>query len=706
MTCASCAVRVERVLAKQAGIEAASVNFAGQGAIVRATESVDAEELRQAVQKIGYDIRLVPVGASRTSPLERFSVEEKAEWRQFLGAALLTFPVLLFSMFGPMEAGWSRLLQALLSTPVVLWYGRSFHRVAWKQARARTTTMDTLISVGTLSAYLYSLWALTSGAAIYFETAGVIITLITLGRALEARAKGRASRAVSTLLALGAKEARILRNGVEEEIAAERLLPGDMMVVRPGEKIPTDGVIVEGRSSIDEAMLTGEAVPVEKSEGETVFGATVNQQSRLVVKATRVGEETTLAQIIRLVEEAQAGKAPVQRLADRVSSVFVPVVIVVALATAAIWLATGASVSHAITTGVAVLIVACPCALGLATPTAIMVGSGRGAELGVLFRNPEVFERSRRIDTVVFDKTGTLTTGAMTVTDVMADVPEADFLRLVASLEDAGGHPIGKAFALGAEQRGVDLIPVTEVTTEPGLGVYGSVKGHAVVAGKPKLLADHGFVVAERFLDALASLEDEGKTAFVAGWDGETRGVLAVADTVRPQAEIAIRNLAELGMSTVMLTGDNRRTADVIAHSLGIGTAKAELSPAEKAAEVERLRASGRTVAFIGDGINDAPALTSADLGMAIGTGTDVAIESGDFVLMSGNPQAAVTALKLARATFSTIRQNLFWAFFYNMAAIPLAALGWLNPMIAAAAMAFSSVSVVVNSLRLRRWQG
>ena len=705
MTCASCAVRVERVLSKQPGIDAASVNFAGQAAIVRTSEDVDSAALRQAVQKIGYDIHQVVAGEDRTSPLQRFSVEERAQWRNFLGAAIITLPLLALAMFGSMESEPLRLVQALLATPVVVWFGRQFHRVALKQARVGAANMDTLISVGVLAAYLYSLWALVAGSDLYFETAAVIVTLISLGRAFEARAKGSASRAVSSLLALGAKDARIIKDGVEARVAAEQLVPGDLMVVRPGEKIPTDGVIVEGNSGIDESMLTGEARPVEKGEGEPVYGATINQHGRILVRATRVGADTTLAQIVRLVEEAQAAKAPIQKLADRVSGVFVPIVIAIALSTAGVWLATGATVARGLQVGVAVLIIACPCALGLATPTAIMVGSGRGAELGILFKNADVFERSHKVDQVVFDKTGTLTTGAMTVTDVISDEPEPDFLRLTASLEDAGGHPIGKAVALGAEQRGVELTSASEVVAVPGKGVTGVVEGHRVVAGKPKLLADHGLVIPGRFLEQLENLENQGKTAFAVGWDGQTKGVVAVADVIRPNAEAAIARLHSMGVDTTMLTGDNRQTADVIGKAIGVGAIVAELAPGEKADEVARLITRGRTVAFVGDGVNDAPALSTADLGIAIGSGTDVAIESGDVVVMSGGPQAAVTAIMLARATLRTIRSNLFWAFFYNMAAIPLAALGLLSPMVASAAMAFSSVSVVGNSLRLRRFR-
>jgi Cu+-exporting ATPase len=476
------------------------------------------------------------------------------------------------------------------------------------------------------------------------------------------------------------------------------------MVVRPGEKIPTDGVVEEGWSSIDESMLTGESLPVDKLAGDEVFGATVNQQGRLLVEARRVGSDTALARIVRMVEDAQASKAPVQRLADRVSGVFVPTVIAISVATAVVWIALGNPFADALRAAVAVLIVACPCALGLATPTAIMVGSARGAELGVLFKNAEVFERSRKIDTVMFDKTGTLTTGVMSLVDVSTGGDRTEFLRRVGSVEAASEHPIGRAVALGVEEHDIELSPVTDFTAVSGHGVVGTVEGVRVVVGKPKLAADHGLLVAERWLDEMSTLEEAGKTAFVVGWDGEARGVIGVADVVRDTSHATVRRLGTMGVDTAMITGDNRRTAETIAASLGIGRVVAEVLPGGKADEVARMQAQGATVAFVGDGINDAPALTRADLGLAIGTGTDVAIESGDVVLMSGNPELAATAIGMARRTFRAIKENLFWAFFYNVAAIPLAAFGLLDPMIAAGAMAFSSVSVVTNSLRLRRF--
>ncbi len=705
MTCAACAARIERVLSKQEGVDTAVVNFAGAEARVRVGDSVDPHALEAAVEKIGYHLTVVSEGEERQSLAARYSEEERSQWRLFWWAAAFTAPLMLLAMAGPMDALWSRLVQWMLATPVVFVAGFQFHRVAVKQLRSFGASMDTLISLGTTVAYGYSVWAIFAGGDVFFETAGMITTLILLGRSFEARAKGRASNAIASLLELGAKQATVIRAGVETTVAVDRLVPGDRMVVRPGEKIPTDGVIVEGRSSLDESMLTGESVPVDKEPGDEVFGATINQQGRLIVEARRIGADTALAQIVRLVEDAQASKAPVQRLADRVSAVFVPIVIGIAVITAAVWLALGNDFSEALTAAVAVLIIACPCALGLATPTAIMVGSARGAELGVLFKGAEVFERSRSIDTVMFDKTGTLTTGVMTVTDFDADGDPTEFLRRVGSVEAGSEHPIGRAVALGVEQRDIELQAASEVEAIAGYGVIGTVAGVEVLVGKAKLAADRGLSIPDRWLDRLADLEEEGKTAFVAGWDGEVRGVIAVADTLRPSAAQSVSTLHSMGVTTAMITGDNRRTAESIAAQVGIDQVLAEVLPGDKAGEVARMQAAGAIVAFVGDGVNDAPALTKADLGMAVGTGTDVAIEAGDVVLMSGNPELAATAMTLARRTFRTIKENLFWAFFYNVAAIPLAAAGLLDPMIAAGAMAFSSVSVVTNSLRLRRFR-
>lgn len=703
MTCASCAVRVERTLAAQPGVTAATVNFAGARARVKTEGDANPEALAAAVDKIGYQITVAdPADHDHTS--RALGVEERTQWHRFLVAAALTLPLLIMAMTG-MDLPASHWIQFALATPVVLWAGQQFHRMAWKLLVLRQANMDTLISVGSLAAYLWSVWALFTGDDIFFETAAVIVTLITLGRAFEARARGQASRALTSLLELRPGEARLRTNDGDRLVDVEAVLPGDLMVIHPGEGIPTDGEIVEGNSTFDESMLTGESLPVEKGPGNKVFGATVNQHGVILVRATSVGEDTALAGIISLVEAAQANKAPVQKLADRISSVFVPVVMVIALGTLLVWWGLGNPVAEAVRAAVAVLIIACPCALGLATPTAIMVGSGRGAELGILFKNPEVFERAQEVDAVLLDKTGTLTTGAMTLTDFDTSEGTEEFLSLVAAVEVAGGHPIGKAVALGVEERSVAIPSAANVQALPGLGVVGFVDGVEVVAGSPKLMAERGFPVPERWQDLMTRWEKDGKTAFVAAYRGKVVGALAVADTVRNSSAEAARRLRALGLKTVMVTGDNQATAEAIASQLGIAEVIAGVMPWEKAAEVSRLQAQGLKVAFVGDGINDAPALTQADLGTAIGTGTDVAVESGDVVLMGGDPNLVATAVELARRTLATIRQNLFWAFAYNVAAIPVAAAGLLDPMIAAGAMAFSSVSVVLNSLRLRRFQ-
>ncbi len=703
MTCASCALRIERVLGKQDGVDTAIVNYAGHEARAEIGPDVDIDALRAAVAKIGYEIEPVVAGEDRVNVSERYDEEVVYQRKNLVGAAVLTTPVFLLAMLGP-DALWNSAVQAALTTIVVFVFGWQFHKATWKQVTSFSPAMDTLVSVGTLAAWSYSLFAMVEGSAVFFDTAAMITTLILLGRYFEAKAKGRASRAITKLLELGAKQARVLRNGSERMIDVADVAVGDTVVVLPGEKIPTDGRITRGSSSVDESMLTGESAPVEKSIGDDAFGATINQQGRIEIEVTKVGEATALAQIVRLVEDAQATKAPVQRLADRVSAVFVPTVIILAIGVFVTWMFVGGEVPVALRNAVAVLIIACPCAMGLATPTAIMVGSGRGAELGVLFKNAEVFERARSVDVIVFDKTGTLTRGAMTLTDVVTGGDEERLLRLAGSIEAASEHPIGKAVALGAEERDVELTIPDDFEALRGRGVVGTVDGVRVTVGKPKLMAEQGILIPERYTDAMEVIEIAGNTAFLVGWDGEVRGTIGVADTVRASSADAVSTLLDMGVEVVMLTGDNRRTAETIAAEIGITNVIAEVLPGDKAKEIRRLQNEGRSVGFVGDGINDAPALTEADLGMAVGSGTDVAIEAGDVVLMSGDPMLAVTSLRLARKTFTTIKQNLYWAFGYNTAAIPLAALGFLNPMIAAAAMAFSSVSVVTNSIRLKRF--
>jgi heavy metal translocating P-type ATPase len=704
MTCASCALRIERVLGKQDGVETAIVNYAGHEARAEIGPDVDVDALRAAVAKIGYEIQPVVAGEERVSVSERYDEEVIYQRKNLIGAAALTVPVFLLAMLGP-EDMWNFALQAVLTTAVVFGFGWQFHKAAWKQVTSMSPAMDTLVSVGTITAWSYSLFEMFEGSAVFFDTAAMITTLILLGRFFEARAKGRASRAITKLLELGAKQARVVRDGSEVMVDVGDVLVGDTVVVLPGEKIPTDGRVSAGSSSVDESMLTGESMPVDKAQRDDAFGATINQHGRLEIEVLKVGDATALAQIVRLVEDAQATKAPVQRLADRVSAVFVPTVLVIAAVVFAVWMiVSGGDVPVALRNAVAVLIIACPCAMGLATPTAIMVGSGRGAELGVLFKNAEVFERARSVDVVVFDKTGTLTRGAMTLTDVITDDQEAHFLALAGSVEAASEHPIGKAVALGAEERDVELSTPTDFSALRGQGVVGTVDGVEVTVGKAKLMAERGLQIPGRYTDAMEQIEIAGNTAFLVGWDGTVHGTIGVADTVRASAAEAVSTLRGMGVDVVMLTGDNQRTAETIAAEIGITSVIAEVLPGDKAEEIRRLQHEGNSVGFVGDGINDAPALTQADLGMAVGSGTDVAIEAGDVVLMSGDPMLAVTSLRLARRTFSTIKENLFWAFGYNTAAIPLAALGFLNPMIAAGAMAFSSVSVVTNSLRLRRF--
>lgn len=704
MTCATCAVRIERVLGKQEGVEQASVNLAGASASVKVDPSVDVSALTAAVEKIGYELTPRRPDAEVRDTVQMYSEEESEQRRRFWIAFALSGPAMLLHLFGPHEL-WNSLIQAALVTPVVFWAGSQYHRRAWKQARNGSANMDTLISVGSLAAYIYSAAVVYSHEAVFFETAGMIITLITLGKVFEARSKGRASAAVHRLLQLGAKEATRIVDGVEETIAIDAVVVGDVLKVRPGERIPTDGVVLTGASTVDESMLTGEPRPVGKGEGDDVVGGTINQGGQLLMMATRIGSETTLASIVRMVEEAQGSKAPIQRLADIYSGRFVAGVILITLAVFGFWLIAGDSVGEAVRIAVSVLIIACPCALGLATPTAVMVGSGRGAELGILFKRAEVFERSGDVDTVLFDKTGTLTTGVMTVRGISTDEDEAEFLRLVGSLEVASGHPIGIAVGLAADEADVDLIEPTHVESRPGLGVVGTVEGHEVFAGTPGLVAEARLDGAENWADELARFQAEGHTSFLAGWDGEVRGVVAVADSVRTESAEAVSRLAEMGVSVEMVTGDQQEAAERVGSQVGIGTVYASATPESKAKRVGQLQEKGKVVSFFGDGVNDAPALTQADLGMAVGSGTGVAVEAGDIVLLRDDPRLAPVAIELAEATMRTIKGNLVWAFFYNTVAIPVAAVGLLNPTIAAAAMAFSSVSVVLNALRLRRFR-
>ena len=701
MTCASCAARVEKRLNRLDGVEA-SVNFATeQASITFDPVQASIDGLISAVEEAGYQAALPQEATADEDPTQPYR-------RRLQVAVVLSVPVVLLAMApGAQFAGWEWVALAL-ATPVVFWCGWPFHRAAAQNARHAVATMDTLISIGTLAAWGWSTVVLVGdiGADVYFEAAAAITTLILLGRFFETRAKRRSGEAIRRLLELGAKEARVLREGEEVLVPVEELRAGDRFVVRPGEKIATDGTVEEGSSAVDQSVLTGESVPVDLGPGDDVAGATVNTSGRLIIRATRVGSETALAQIARLVAEAQAGKAKVQRLADRVSAVFVPAVLGLSLLTLCGWLLAGGGAGAAFTAAVAVLIIACPCALGLATPTALMVGTGRGAQIGVLIKGPETLEQTRGITTIVLDKTGTVTEGRMQVA-ALAPVPGVDstqLLRLAAGAESASEHPIARAIAdRGRSELGA-LPGVESFINRAGLGVEASVEGHEVAVGRPAFLAERQVGLPAPLTAEAERLVSSGSTVVAVAWDGGAKGLIAVTDTIRPTSVEALADLKRLGLKPVLLTGDNERTAAAVAQELRIESVLANVLPGEKAAEVERLQAEGETVAMVGDGVNDAPALAQADLGLAIGTGTDIAIEASDLTLVSGDLRAAADAIRLARRTLGTIKGNLFWAFAYNVAAIPLAIAGLLNPIVAAAAMSFSSLFVVGNSLRLRRF--
>ncbi|MFF8634551.1 heavy metal translocating P-type ATPase [Streptomyces pilosus] len=723
MTCASCAARVEKKLNRMDGVTA-TVNYATEKARVTYPPGVEVADLITTVVRTGYTAEEpAPVREAADEPAAAQADPELAALRRRLTvSALLALPVVLLAMVPPLQFDHWQWLSLTLAAPVVVWGAAPFHRAAWTNLRHGAATMDTLVSVGTLAAFGWSLWALFLGDAgtpgmrhpfeltvsradgastIYLEVAAGVTAFILLGRYLEARSKRRAGAALRALMELGAKDVTVLREGREVRIPAERLAVGDRFVVRPGEKIATDGTVVEGSSAVDASMLTGESVPVDVTAGDTVTGATVNAGGRLVVEATRIGADTQLARMAKLVEEAQNGKAQVQRLADRISGVFVPVVLLIAAGTFGLWLGSTGDTVAAFTAAVAVLIIACPCALGLATPTALMVGTGRGAQLGILIKGPEVLESTRRVDTVVLDKTGTVTTGRMSLQEVHAaeGVEERLLLRLAGALEHASEHPVARAIAAGAERRAGALPDVGRFESVPGRGVRGLVEGHEVAVGRfPELLGE----LPPELVRAKEEAERRGRTAVVAGWDGAARGVLTVADTVKETSARAVRELRALGLTPVLLTGDNRAVAGAVAEAVGIDRVIAEVLPEDKAEAVRRLQGEGHVVAMVGDGVNDAAALAVADLGLAMGTGTDAAIEAGDLTLVRGDLRVAADAIRLSRRTLSTIKGNLVWAFGYNVAALPLAAAGLLNPMIAGAAMAFSSVFVVTNSLRLR----
>jgi Cu+-exporting ATPase len=725
MTCASCAARIEKKLNRMDGVTA-TVNYATEKAKVSYGGDVSVDDLIATVEATGYTAQL-PVPEPEQAP-ERDELQPLRE--RLITAVVLAVPVVAMAMVPALQFEYWQWLSLTLAAPVVTYAAWPFHKAAFTNARHGAATMDTLISVGTSAAFLWSLWALFLGTAgeagmthpfeltisrsdgsgnIYLEAAAGVTAFILAGRYFEARSKRKAGAALKALLELGAKDVTVLRDGGEQSIAIGELKVGDRFVVRPGEKIATDGVVVEGSSAVDASMLTGESVPVEVGAGDSVTGATINAGGRLVVEATRVGADTQLARMARLVEDAQNGKAAAQRLADRISAVFVPIVIALALGTLGFWLGSGAGVTAAFTAAVAVLIIACPCALGLATPTALMVGTGRGAQLGILIKGPEVLESTRKVDTVVLDKTGTVTTGRMTLLAVhTADgTDEAEVLRLAGALEHASEHPIARAVADGALEK-LGALPVPEdFANVPGLGVQGIVDGHAVLVGRERLLAEWAMELPPALARAKSEAEAGGRTAIAVAWDGRARAVLEVADAVKETSAEAISRLRALGLTPMLLTGDNRAVAESVARQVGIAPEHviSEVLPQDKVDVVKRLQGEGRSVAMVGDGVNDAAALAQADLGLAMGTGTDAAIEAGDLTLVRGDLRAAADAIRLARRTLGTIRSNLFWAFAYNVAALPLAAAGLLNPMLAGAAMAFSSVFVVGNSLRLRSFR-
>ncbi|MEU3934056.1 heavy metal translocating P-type ATPase [Streptomyces sp. NPDC029044] len=727
MTCASCAARVEKKLNRMDGVTA-TVNYATEKAKVSYSGGVSVGDLIATVEATGYTAQEPAPPAEQTD--EAPEPDELRPLRERLvTAVVLSVPVVAMAMIPALQFEYWQWLSLTLAAPVVTYAAWPFHKAAFTNARHGAATMDTLISVGTSAAFLWSVWALFFGTAgtpgmthpfeltiertdgagnIYLEAAAGVTAFILAGRYFEARAKRKAGAALRALLELGAKDVTVLRDsGREETVPVADLKAGDLFLVRPGEKIATDGTVVEGSSAVDASMLTGESVPVEVGSGDPVTGATINVGGRLVVRATRVGADTQLARMARLVEDAQNGKAAAQRLADRISAVFVPVVIALALGTLGFWLGNGVGLTAAFTAAVAVLVIACPCALGLATPTALMVGTGRGAQLGILIKGPEVLESTRRVDTVVLDKTGTVTTGRMTLLAVHTaeGTDEAEVLRLAGALEHSSEHPIARAVADGALEKLGALPTPEDFANVPGLGVQGVVEGHAVLVGRERLLAEWAMELPEGLAGARATAEEAGRTAIAVAWDGAARAVLEVADAVKDTSAEAVGRLRALGLTPILLTGDNEAVARSVAREVGIEEVIAEVLPQDKVDVVKRLQAEGRSVAMVGDGVNDAAALAQADLGLAMGTGTDAAIEAGDLTLVRGDLRAAADAIRLARRTLGTIRSNLFWAFAYNVAALPLAAAGLLTPMIAGAAMAFSSVFVVGNSLRLRTFR-
>ena len=710
MHCASCSVKNEQSLKKLRGVQNASVNFATQMATVEYDETIATEQaLFDVITKNGYKVLTDELMESHKKESHH---ELRASKNKALLAILLAAPAVIIAMFNIslpltlLNYNASILVQATLSIIVILVLGWEFHSGMIKQLKMKSANMDTLVSLGTLAALIYSIWAITTYKEdMYFETGAVITALILLGRYFESRSRGQASEAIEKLLQLGAKTARLIENGSEREIPIESVRVGNILLVKPGEKIPVDGKVVEGISTVDESMLTGESMPVSKKIGDAVYGATINLNGAPHIQATKIGQDTVLAQIVKMVSEAQTKKAPMQKFADKISGIFVPVVLGIAALTAILWYLASGNISESIIPAVAVLVIACPCALGLATPTAIMVGTGFGAKRGILIKNGESLEKGKKIDVVVFDKTGTLTEGKPKVIDIapFADnLSGEEILRIAASVEKLSEHPLASAVVAAAKKKGLELSPVQNFENLAGRGVQAKIGNDTILIGSARLMKEHN-IATDASSSIIEKLEDEAKTVIALAFNNKIAGVFAIADTLKTDAREAIKKLRAQKIETVMITGDNEKTARAIAKQIGIEKIFAEVLPADKAEKVKILQREGKKVAFVGDGINDAPALAQADLGIAIGTGTDIAIEAGNIVLVKGSPLKVVEALALSRLTFRTIQQNIFWAFLYNIAAIPLAALGLLNPMIAAGAMAFSSVSVVGNSLRIKR---
>lgn len=720
MTCAACANRIEKRLNKTEGVSSAPVNFALETVAVEYNpKEVTINDLKEIVAKLGYQLEQKGEADGETeSPQKK---EQRKQTVRLIFSAILSFPLLwaMVSHFSFTSFIWvpdifmNPWMQFALATPVQFVIGWPFYTGAYKALRNKSANMDVLVALGTTAAYVYSLYLTIQSLGahghtdgLYYETSAILLTLILLGKRFEAKAKGRSSDAIKKLMKLQAKTATVVREGQEQIIPIEDVMTGDLVYVKPGERIPVDGEVTEGRSAVDESMITGESIPVDKSPGDSVTGATMNANGFLKIKAVNVGKDTALSQIIRVVEEAQGSKAPIQRLADQISGIFVPIVLGIAVITFLIWYfwAAPGDVGEAISKLIAVLVIACPCALGLATPTSIMAGSGRSAEFGILFKGGEHLEKTHRLDTIVLDKTGTVTNGKPVLTDAVAadGFEETELLRLAAAAETGSEHPLGEAIAAGVKEKGIDIPKLTRFETKIGAGVSAEAAGKTILVGSRRLMESEG-VQHEALLSQMSALEGEGKTVMLVSVDGEAAGLIAVADTIKETSREAVKRLMSMGLEVIMMTGDNRKTAEAIAKEAGITRVIAEVRPEQKAEEISKLQQTGSRVAMVGDGINDAPALATADIGMAIGTGTDIAMETADITLIRGDLNSIADAIRMSRLTMKNIKQNLFWALGYNTLGIPIAALGFLAPWVAGAAMAFSSVSVVLNALRLQR---